>query len=216
MTLGLGIATSLRTAIAGLAATGLVLLLADVLRPPSPPSAPPPASRSGQVCSRRAVSARIGSGAADEASADEGGAANDGGAADAGGAADEGGEGGEGGAVDSKTGSDASQPASEGSDRVPGDALGDATQPSLHDGTLRLVRKPLRQLITTPIDEHPLDAALSQRLWATGHEPNWRKFYTGHLPSAVASIAAENTTRDPHLRPIGASGACKRPLGEWP
>lgn len=82
-------------------------------------------------------------------------------------------------------------------------------------GALRLVRTPLRRLIHD-LKEQPLDEALAKRVEQQSQQPDWRKFYTSHMPRAIASIAAENTTRDPHIRPVGEAGGCIRPTSEWP
>jgi hypothetical protein len=76
--------------------------------------------------------------------------------------------------------------------------------------TLRFVRRPLKKLMVTPPDEHPHDAQLHTQRMARGKEPDWKEFYTARFNAALEAAASENTTRDPHIRPVGETGGCKR------
>lgn len=85
------------------------------------------------------------------------------------------------------------------------------TFPLLNEMEMR--RVPLKTILPDPPQEDPLDEALHRQLSIRGHEPDYTTYYTKARTAHQRAVAAELSTRDPNIRPIGGHVGCKVALG---
>ena len=76
-------------------------------------------------------------------------------------------------------------------------------------------RVPLEPMVTVAPSEDVLDACVLQQQRARSHQPDARTYHTQVLPNVIRAVAAELTTPDPSIVPLGGSAeaSCSRSLG---